>query len=306
VLQFEPNLDSKRCALHPVRKAVILAAGHGTRMLPATKALPKEMLVLVDRPVIHYAVDELVRSGIEQVIIVTAAGKSAIEDYFDRSRAIEDMLMKKGDAGVLEQVRQVSKMADISYVRQPEARGLADAVYTARNQVGDEPFVVVLPDDIIAGDPPATLELIECYQRFGCGVVAVEEVPADQVSSYGIVAGEAIDDRVTKLTHLVEKPPADIAPSRLAIVGRYLLTPSIWGPIESLEAGHAGELQITDALQTVAATEGLYACRFQGDRFDTGRPLQFLQASIQLALRRPDVAPGLRQFLRGLNLDGET
>jgi UTP--glucose-1-phosphate uridylyltransferase len=305
MLQSEPNLDSSRCALLPVRKAVILAAGYGTRMLPATKALPKEMLALVDRPVIHYAVDELARSGIEQVIIVTAAGKGAIEDYFDRSRDIELLLQNKGDDERLEQVRAVSKMADISYVRQPEARGLADAVNTARNQVGDEPFIVVLPDDIIAGEPPATRELIDCYERFGCGVVAVEEVPESEVSSYGIVAGETVDDRTTRLSHMVEKPPVDSAPSRLAIVGRYLLTPAIWGAIDRVVPGYGGELQITDALQMVAAEEGLYAYRFRGDRFDTGRPLAFLQASIQLGLRRPDVAPGLRQYLRSLNLDGE-
>jgi UTP--glucose-1-phosphate uridylyltransferase len=274
-------------------------------MLPATKALPKEMLALVDRPVIHYAVEELAKSGIEQVIIVTAAGKGTIEDYFDRSRDLEDTLEKKGDLERLEQMRKVTRMADIAYVRQPEARGLADAVNTARGLVGEEPFVVVLPDDIIAGEPPATRQLIDCYEQYHCGVVAVEEVPRAEVSSYGIVAGETIDERVTKLTHLVEKPPVDSAPSRLAIVGRYLLTPAIWGAIDRVRPGYGGELQITDALQMVAAEEGLYAYRFHGSRFDTGRPLSFLQASIELALRRPDIAPGLRSYLRGLDLDGE-
>lgn len=305
MLQSHTNLDSKRCALHPVRKAVILAAGYGTRMLPATKAVPKEMLPLVDRPVIHYAVEELANSGIEQVIIVTAAGKGAIEDYFDRSRELEDALERKGDDERLAQVRRVTRMADVAYVRQPEARGLADAVNTARGLVGEEPFVVVLPDDIIAGEPPATRQLIDCYERYQAGVVAVEEVPEAEVSSYGIVAGDAMDARVTKLTQLVEKPAAGSAPSRLAIVGRYLLTPAIWAAIDRVQPGYGGELQITDALQMVAAEEGLYAYRFQGTRFDTGRPLSFLQASIELALRRSDVAPGLRAYLRGLNLEGE-
>jgi UTP--glucose-1-phosphate uridylyltransferase len=275
-------------------------------MLPATKALPKEMLVLVDRPVIHYAVDELVNSGIREIVIVTSAGKSAIEDYFDRSADLEDTLEKRGALDRLELVRQVRQMADIAYVRQPEARGLADAVNTARALLHDEPFIVVLPDDIIAGHPPASRQLVDCYQRFHAGVIAVEEVPQALVSSYGIVAGQTIDDRVTKLDHMVEKPDPASAPSRLAIVGRYLLTPAIWDAIDRVQPGYGGELQITDALQTVAHGEGLYAYRFQGDRYDTGRPLSFLIASIELALRRPDIAPALRDYLRGLKLEVES
>lgn len=285
---------------------MILAAGYGTRMLPATKALPKEMLALVDRPVIHYAVEELAESGIEQVIIVTAAGKGAIEDYFDRSRDIEALLQEKGETERLAQVRSVSEMADVAYVRQPEARGLADAVNTARGLLRDEPFIVLLPDDVIAGQPPATRQLIDCYKQYGRSVVAVEEVPESEVSSYGIVAGEEMDERVTKLSRLVEKPPVGTAPSRLAIVGRYLLTPAVWGAIDRVEPGYGGELQITDALQTVASEEGMYAYRFEGKRLDTGRPLSFLIASIEMALQRPDVAPGLREYLQHLNLDGES
>ena len=206
-------------------------------MLPATKALPKEMLALVDRPVIHYAVEELAKSGIEQMIIVTATGKRAVEDYFDRSRDIEDLLLKKGDETTLEQVRNVSRMASVAYVRQGEARGLADAVNTARDLVGDEPFVLVLPDDIIAAETPATQQLIDCYERRHGSVVAVDEVPAAEVSSYGIVDGEALDDRVTKLSHMVEKPAVGTTPSRLAIVGRYLLTPAVWDAIDRIEPG---------------------------------------------------------------------
>ena len=284
---------------------MILAAGYGTRMLPVTKSQPKEMLPLVDKPIIHYAVEEIVNSGIRQVIVVTAVGKRAVEDYFDRSRDIEELLEKKGDFERLEQVRQVSKMADFAYVRQAEPRGLADAVNTARHLVDNEPFILLLPDDVIIGDPPVTRQLIDCYQRLGTSVIAVEEVPASEVSSYGIVAGETVDERVTKLSHLVEKPSVASAPSRLAIVGRYLLTPAIWDAIDRIEPGYGGELQITDALQILAANEGLHAYRFSGERHDTGRPLSFLIASIDLALRRPDTAPGLRAYLRELRLEGE-
>jgi UTP--glucose-1-phosphate uridylyltransferase len=297
-----------RCPLTHVTKAVILAAGYGTRMLPATKSQPKEMLPVVDRPVIHYAVEELANSGIEQVVIVTAISKRAVEDYFDRSRDIEALLAEKGDAERLREVQAISSMVNVAYVRQAEMRGLADAVSTARHLVDDEPFVLVLPDDIMLnphGTPP-TRQLIECHERYGVSVVAVEEVPEAEVSSYGIVAGRSVDERVTKLERLVEKPRPSEAPSRLAIVGRYLLTQSVWNAIDRIQPGYGGELQITDALQIVAAEEGLYAYRFQGTRFDTGRPLSFLQASIELALRRPDVAPGLRAYLRGLNLEGES
>jgi UTP--glucose-1-phosphate uridylyltransferase len=285
---------------------VILAAGYGTRMLPATKAMPKEMLTLVDRPVIHYAVEEMVHSGVREIVIVTSAGKGTLEDYFDRAADLERTLETRGALDRLELVRSVTQMADIAYVRQPEARGLADAVNTARSLVRDEPFIVVYPDDIIAGQPPAAKQLIDCYQHFHGGVVAVEEVPLEQVSSYGVIAGEPLDDRVTKISHMVEKPPISSAPSRLAIVGRLLLTPAIWDAIDRVEPGYGGELQLTDAMQIVAREEGLYGLRFEGDRYDTGRPLSYLIASIELALRRPDVAPALRDYLRGLKLEVES
>jgi UTP--glucose-1-phosphate uridylyltransferase len=280
---------------------VILAAGFGTRMLPATKSQPKEMLPVVDRPVIHYAVEELVNSGIEHITIVTAINKRAVEDYFDRSRDVEEQLAKRGDFKRLDEIKAISAMANIAYVRQAEALGLADAVNTARHVVEDEPFVLVLPDDIIVGDPPVTRQLIDCYEAHQGGVVAVEEVPEHEVSSYGIVAGEAVDDRVTKLHHMVEKPRPNEAPSRLAIVGRYLLPPSIWGAIDRVEPGFGGELQITDALQMVAREEGMYAYRFDGVRYDTGRPLALLKASIEIGLRRPDVGPDLRTYLDELH-----
>ena len=271
-------------------------------MLPVTKSQPKEMLPLVDKPVIHYAVEEVLASGIDQIIIVTAIGKRAVEDYFDRSRDVEDLLTKKGDTAHLQQIQDISRMGNIAYVRQGEARGLADAVSTARHLVDDEPFVLILPDDVIVDGTPATKELIDCYHEHRGGVVAVEEVPEREVSSYGIVDGEAISDRVTRLHRMVEKPPVHEAPSRLAIVGRYLLTPAIWSAIDRIVPGYGGELQITDALQIVAAEEGMYAYRFTGTRYDTGRPLSLLRASIELALRRDDVGPELRTYLRDLDL----
>jgi UTP--glucose-1-phosphate uridylyltransferase len=274
-------------------------------MLPATKSQPKEMLPVVDRPVIHYAVEELAQSGIEQVVIVTAFSKRAVEDYFDRSRDIEALLAEKGDAERLREVKAISNMVNVAYVRQAEMRGLADAVNTARHLVDDEPFVLVLPDDIMLnpGGTPPTRQLIDCHERYGTSVVAVEEVPETEVSSYGIVAGRTLDDRVTKLERLVEKPRPSEAPSRLAIVGRYLLTENVWGAIDRVQPGYGGELQITDALQILADEEGMYAYRFEGVRYDTGRPLALLRANIEIGLMRPDIGPELRQYLRGLQLN---
>ncbi len=286
-----------------VTKAVILAAGYGTRFLPATKSQPKEMLPLVDRPIIHYAVQEAVDSGIDQVIIVTSHGKRAVEDYFDRSRDIEELLVAKGDEAKAEEMRAISRMADFAYVRQGEMKGIGDAVMTARHLVGQEPFVLILPDDVIVGQRPATAQMIECFERHKGSVVAVEEVPEAETPSYGIVDGDPVDERVSRLRRLVEKPPLGTAPSRLAIVGRYLLTAAVFDAIERTEPGYGGEIQITDALQRLADEEGMYAYRFDGTRYDTGRPLSFLTASVAMGLRRPEIAPQLRDFLRGLDLD---
>jgi UTP--glucose-1-phosphate uridylyltransferase len=273
-------------------------------MLPATKSQPKEMLPVVDRPVIHYAVEELAQSGIEQVVMVTSLAKRAVEDYFDRSRDIEALLAEKGDMQRLQEVRAISSMVNVAYVRQAEMRGLADAVNTARHLVDDEAFILVLPDDIMLneGGTPPTRQLIDCYLQYGSSVVAVEEVSEHDVSSYGIVAGQRVSDRVTKLERLVEKPRPSEAPSRLAIVGRYLLTESIWSAIDRIQPGFGGELQITDALQLLADEEGMYAYRFEGVRYDTGRPLSLLRANIEIGLRRPDIGPELRRYLRGLQL----
>jgi UTP--glucose-1-phosphate uridylyltransferase len=298
--------DFERCILTSVTKAVILAGGYGTRMLPATKSQPKEMLPLVDKPIIHYAVEELVNSGIRNIVMVTALGKRAVEDYFDRSRDIEEMLAKKGDLATLEEVRRISDMANFAYVRQGEALGLAHAVSTTRHLVDDEPFVLVLPDDVIIGEPPVTKQLIDAYNTCNASVAAVEEVPEEDVSSYGIVAGEPVDERLTRVHHMVEKPAVGSAPSRLAIVGRYLLSESIWAAIDRTQPGYGGELQITDALQLLAQEEGMFAYRFEGQRYDTGRPLSLLTANIAMGLSRPDIAPELRQYLRGLDLEQDS
>jgi UTP--glucose-1-phosphate uridylyltransferase len=241
-----------------------------------------------------------VQAGVKQVIIVTSIGKRAVEDYFDRSRDVEALLEAKGEGQRLEELRGISKMADVAFVRQGEMRGIGDAVMTARHLVGDDPFVLFLPDDVMVGPTPATGQLIDCFDRYVGSVVAVEEVPDSQVSSYGIVAGDAIDERVTRLRRLIEKPQPHETPSRLAIVGRYLFTPAIFEAIERTPPGYAGEIQITDAMQLLADEEGMYAYRFEGQRYDTGRPLSLLVASIEMGLRRRDIAPDLRRYLQGL------
>jgi UTP--glucose-1-phosphate uridylyltransferase len=263
------------------------------------------MLPLVDRPVIHYAVEEAVNSGIDQVIIVTALGKRAVEDYFDRSREVEYLLESKGDFERLAQIKRISEMASVAYVRQHEPRGIGDAVMTARHLVGEEPFILFLPDDVIIAKRPAARQLIDCFEEHHGSVVAVEEVPEAETSSYGIVAGDRLSDRVTRLRLLVEKPRPGTAPGRLAIVGRYLLTPAIFDAIERTEAGFGGEVQITDALQLLANEEGMYAYQFEGERFDTGRPLSLIVASVALALKRSDIGPELRRYLRSLDLSGD-
>jgi UTP--glucose-1-phosphate uridylyltransferase len=306
VLECHRHRLSRGALLNDVRKAVILAAGYGSRLLPATKSQPKEMLPLVDKPIIHYAVEEAVRSGIKDIIIVTAIGKRSVEDYFDRSRDIEELLRAKGDSQRLEEILAISSMANFAYVRQGEMGGIGHAVLTARHLVDDdEPFVLFLPDDVIIGEPPATKQLIDCYRQHRVSVVAVEQVPEQETSSYGIVAGDEVDSRLTRLTRLVEKPAPGTAPSRLAIVGRYLLTPAIFEAIERTAPGYGGEIQITDALQVLASEEGMYALRFEGERYDTGRPLTLLTAAVSVGLKRPDIGPEFRAFLRGLKLNEE-
>lgn len=286
-----------------VRKAVVLAAGYGTRLLPATKAQPKEALPLVDKPIIQYTVEEAVAAGIDQVIIVTASGKRAVEDHFDRSLELEQQLASKGDEERLREIQAISELANMVYVRQKEQRGIGDAVLTVRHLIGDEPFVLFFPDDVIVSDVPVAKQLIDVYAAHGGGVLGVEEVPPEEVESYGIVDGELIGEGAYRVRGLVEKPSPDEAPSNLAIVGRYVLTPQVFEAIDRTPPGKGGEIQITDALSILLKEQPMFAYRFQGTRYDTGRPLGLLKASIELALQRPDIGPDLRDYLRDLDLD---
>ena len=274
-----------------VRKAVFPAAGWGTRFLPATKAQPKEMLPLVDKPVIQYGVEEAVEAGIEQVIIVTSSQKRAIEDHFDHSYELEQLLESKGDIDMLRRVRQIGDMAQISYVRQKEQLGLGHAVLMAKEMVGHEPFAVILSDDVVLGDRPCIGQLIDAYQQTHASVVAVMEVPPEHVSRYGIIdpdpdqpAGQ--NPRLHQLRGLVEKPAAGSAPTNLAIIGRYVLTPKIFEKLEQTPHGAGGEIQLTDAIKALMAEQEVYAYAFEGRRYDAGTTMGWLQASVELALER--------------------
>ncbi len=288
-----------------VRKAVFPAAGLGTRFLPATKSMPKEMLSLVDKPIIQYGVEEALRSGITEMILVTARGKSAIEDHFDVSFELESTLAARGKRELLEVAQRVAHIANLSYVRQKQALGLGHAVLCAENLVGSEPFACVLPDDVIDAEAPCIRQLIDVYEFFDAPVLAVMEVPQESISSYGAIAGEPVvfggaSDRVYRIRDMVEKPKPSEAPSNLAIIGRYILTPDIFGYLRSTEPGSGGEIQLTDGLRQLLRDRPVYACRFDGDRYDAGDKFGFLQATVSLALRRAEFAPQFGEFLRSL------
>lgn len=285
-----------------VRKGVILCAGHGTRLLPATKAQPKETLTLVDRPIIHYIVEEAVNSGLDLIVMVTAATKRAVEDYFDRSPALERALEEKGDAGLLRTIIAVTEMADMIFLRQKEQKGIGHAVLTAEKAVGGEPFALYFPDDVILAETPVTSQLVEVFEQYGGSTLAVQRVPENEVESYGVIEGEPVGERVFRVRSLVEKPKAGEAPSDLGIVGRYVLTPEIFGVLRETRPGVGGEIQITDALANLLKQQPVFACEFQGKRYDTGRPLGLLQASIEIGLLHPEIGPQLRRYLRGLQL----
>ncbi len=289
-----------------VRKAVFPAAGLGTRFLPATKAMPKEMLPVVDKPIIQYGVEEAMRSGIQNIIIVTGRGKSSIEDHFDVSFELENLLESRNKTDLLKIVRDVSDMIDVSYIRQKEALGLGHAVLRASELVGNEPFAVVLADDVIESEVPCIRQLLSVYEFFNAPVLAVMEVPNDKISAYGVVDAEPIEfngtrDRVYRIRDMVEKPKPKDAPSNLAIIGRYILTPEIFHSIENVQAGSGGEIQLTDALKHLLRSRPIYAYRFEGTRYDAGDKLGFLKATVELALKREDLGGPFREYLKALD-----
>lgn len=283
-----------------VRKAIITAAGWGTRFLPVTKSQPKEMLPLVNKPLIQYAVEEAINSGIEQVILITAMGKHAIEDYFDRSFELEYVLEQKGEVELLQEMRRLSNLVDVCYIRQKEQLGLGHAVLVARNIIADEPFAVLLPDDVIDSRVPALKQMIEVYQQRGTSVIAVERVSAQDTAKYGIIEPKEISHRLYQVLSLVEKPEPQEAPSDLGIVGRYILVPEIFDALAATPPGRIKEIQLTDALQLLLKQQVINACQFEGVRYDTGTPSGWLEATIALALKDPDIGLGLRQYLRRL------
>ena len=285
-----------------IRKAVVTAAGWGTRFLPATKAQPKEMLPLVDKPMIQYVIEEAVASGIKHIIIVTALGKRAIEDHFDRSVELELALKKKGDGELLKKVQRISELADICYIRQKEQLGLGHAILVTKDLIGDEPFAIFLPDDIIEAKVPAMKQMIEVYNRYQHSVIAVEPVAKEDTKAYGIIAPKQVEDRVYQVLSLVEKPEPQDAPSDLGIVGRYILTPEIFGMLEKTAPGKGGEIQLTDGLRLLLEKQPIYAYQFEGIRYDTGTPLGFLKASVEFALRRPDIGHNFKEYLHHLKL----
>lgn len=283
-----------------VRKAVITAAGRGTRFLPVTRSVPKEMLPLVDRPLIQYAVAEAAASGIREIVLITAEGKHAIEDYFERDLALEDFLESKGEIELLREMRALTDLADVRYVRQEEPLGLGHAVLTAREMVGDEPFAVILPDDIIYASVPALKQMLAVYQKYGASVIAVEKMaPRDSVK-YGVIKPEAVSPGIHRVLGLVEKPLPAAAPSNLGVVGRYILTPAIFPAIEATPPGKIKEIQLTDALHRLLVRQPVYALEFEGTRYDTGTPLGLLEASVTLALKMPALAQELKAYLKSL------
>ncbi|QJD77736.1 UTP--glucose-1-phosphate uridylyltransferase GalU [Spirosoma rhododendri] len=281
-----------------IKKAVIPAAGFGTRFLPATKAQPKEMLPIIDRPTIQYVVQEAVDSGIEDILIITGKGKRAIEDHFDRNHELETRLEEKEDQLLLDEMRRLSDMANLHYVRQRELNGLGDAIRYARHHVGNEPFAVLLGDTIMDSVIPVTQQLIDTYAQYGGSVIAVEEVPHDKVNRYGIVGGTTLSDRILQLDTLVEKPALSEAPSNLAIAGRYVLTPDIFDMLDQTPAGKNNEIQLTDAMLLLLRRENLYAHRIEGKRHDIGNKLDFLKTTVEFALKRPEFADKFRAFLK--------
>lgn len=280
-----------------VRKAIIPAAGLGTRFLPATKAMPKEMLPIVDKPTIQYIVEEAIESGIEDIIIVTGKGKRAIEDHFDHAFELEQNLLDKGKLELLDKVQETSKMVDIHYIRQKEPRGLGHAVWCARNFIGNEPFSVLLGDDIVQAETPCLKQLINEYNRTHSSIIGVKRVPETETNRYGIIDPVEQDGRSFQVKNFVEKPPIDIAPSNLAIIGRYVFTPEIFMFLEKQEVGAGGEIQLTDAIQNLNKIQRVFAYEFEGKRFDVGEKLGFIETTIEFALEKEELRDELLKFM---------
>ena len=296
------NRESTRQKMQ-VRKAVFPAAGLGTRFLPATKAQPKEMLPLVDKPLIQYVIEEAVESGIQNVTIVTGRGKNAIEDHFDVSYELENVLAERGKDEELEEIRRISNMLNVSYVRQKKALGLGHAIKMARDVIGNEPFAVMLGDDIIDAEVPCMKQMMSLFEKLQSSIIATCAVPETDVSQYGIIRGypvDGYDGRVYRIEDVVEKPSRDEAPSNLAIIGRYILTPEIFDAIDNTKAGLGGEIQITDAIRLLLEQQPVYAYMFEGTRYDAGDKLGFLKATVEFALKRDDLGCDFREYLRSL------
>ena len=289
----------------PVAKAVFPAAGLGTRFLPATKAQPKEMLPLVDKPLIQYVIEEAVGAGIRSITIVTGRGKNAIEDHFDVSYELEHVLEQRGKEELLNEVRQISNMINVSYVRQKQALGLGHAILMSRDTIGDEPFAVMLGDDIIFSEVPCMKQMIDIFEKLQASIIAGCEVPHSEIHHYGVIRGVPVDGfngRLYRVQDVVEKPPASEAPSNLAIIGRYILTPQIFSILEKTHTGRGGEIQLTDGIRVLLEQQPVYAYMFEGTRYDAGDKLGFLKATVEFALRRKDLGKEFRRYLKSLKL----
>jgi UTP--glucose-1-phosphate uridylyltransferase len=280
-----------------IRKAVIPAAGLGTRFLPTTKSIPKEMLPLADKPLIQHIIEEAVASGIEQIIVITSSAKMAIEEYFKRNLVLESVLQQKGETELLEGVRRISTLANVSFIRQDEPLGLGHAILATRKIVGNEPFAVFLPDDIFDTDPPLIKQMIDVYQRHRGSVIALRQVAKEDTVRYGIVKTDQVAERVYRILDMVEKPPPEEAPSNLAILGRYILTPEIFEALINTQPGTGGEIQLTDGLALLLKQQAIYGYAFDGTYYDAGKPLGFLKASISLGLRHPGMGNDLKEHL---------
>ena len=284
-----------------IRKAIIPAAGLGTRFLPATKAQPKEMLPIVDKPTIQYIIEEAIGSGIEEILIITGRNKKCIEDHFDKSVELEMELKKNNKNELLEVVQDISEMVDIHYIRQKEPKGLGHAIRCAKTFVGDEPFAILLGDDIVYNEEkPCLKQLIDCYNEYKTSILGVQTVDRENVSKYGIVDGITIEDRVSKVKGLVEKPSVEEAPSNTAILGRYIVTPKIFDILDNTKPGKGNEIQLTDALMQLLKEEAMYAYNFEGRRYDVGDKLGFLEATVEYALRKPEIRDDFINYLRGI------